>query len=298
MILTCPECATRYFVDDAKLGAEGRTVRCASCGHRWRAKAEAELELVSSAEEGAVAANPAEPQAKEKPAEPLPKAFRARAVEKKTMRQAMVHGVVWAVMAAVLLVILIAAALFRGDIVRLIPRAAGAYAMVGLTVNPTGLVFEGVAAHPALQDGHSALVVSGTIRNVENRAVVAPAIRIEVLDKSGKAVASQIAATDNAHIKPGEARHFVVSVIDPPASANNVEVAFAFDDAKGKTKLNAASHDVPAARPAQPVHALRGATAPEPVDVAPVIEAAQPLAADSPFAVPHAAEEHHDDGHS
>jgi len=41
MILTCPNCDTRYSVDGAKFPAAGRTVRCAKCGHSWHQAAEA-----------------------------------------------------------------------------------------------------------------------------------------------------------------------------------------------------------------------------------------------------------------
>ena len=82
MILTCPDCATRYFVDDAKLGGAGKTVRCAACGTRWTARAEpeAELELTNIPEIGTVAAEPALAPAEEvRPfPEALPKAYRAK----------------------------------------------------------------------------------------------------------------------------------------------------------------------------------------------------------------------------
>src|SRR3569833_1066658 len=37
MILTCPECATSYFVDDSRISPAGRVVKCSSCGARWTA---------------------------------------------------------------------------------------------------------------------------------------------------------------------------------------------------------------------------------------------------------------------
>lgn len=281
MILTCPSCATSYSVDEAKLGPAGRTVRCAACGERWSAKPESELELtvdiVEPAPEKIEKAE--EPPLAELPADDLPKVFRARAVEKKDARKAVVHGAIWAGMAACLAVMVAAAGFFRIDVVRLVPRASGAYAMVGLPVNPTGLEFEKVAAHPALQNGHNALVVSGVIRNVQDRAVAAPPLKISVLDKAGKAVLHKVSASDPARIAPGDTRHFVISLIDPPESADDVEVAFAALHApkpKAKPKAAAAAAHKPHAETA-----LRGPQEPHgppPVD-------AKPLPSDSPYAL-------------
>ena len=40
MILGCPGCSTKFGIPDGALGADGRKVKCAKCGHVWHAMAE------------------------------------------------------------------------------------------------------------------------------------------------------------------------------------------------------------------------------------------------------------------
>lgn len=187
---------------------------------------------------------------------------------------------VWAGMSAALALMIVVAVVFRVDVVRLWPSAAGAFASVGLPVNSVGLAIEGVEFEPALHDGHAALSVSGMIRNIEDRTITAPPLQIRLLDKGGVAVATKIARPADPVIPPGETRHFAISLIDPPGAAADLEITFA--------ELRAAAE--PPEAPAELLD-LRGAAEASPP------EAARPPAREAvPLAEPaHAAEaEHHD----
>lgn len=287
MILTCPECATAYFVDEAKIPAEGRLVKCASCKHRWTAYAtvdeaeEDDLEL----EPTAIAEEPAETSVEDDEAPlgaaDLPKVFRAKAADHRKVREAATAGVIWAGMAAMLVVLIAVAAVFRGSVVNLWPKTAAAYAWVGLPVNSLGLTIEGVRAEPALQDGHAALSVSGMFRNVKDKPITAPPLRISLLNKSGKRLSTKIAQPADAVVPPGETRHFAIAILDPPSTASQLEVAFAPEAAHKGTHLP--KTDRPAHGPVVEAPVLRDDDANAP-GVAPV--EAQPLPSSSPYALP------------
>jgi predicted Zn finger-like uncharacterized protein len=286
MILTCPECATSYFVDDAKIAPEGRTVKCASCGAQWTARREAPLELSSSPEEGAVAS---EPEAKSDPVgeltgEDLPKVFRAKAATEKKVFEAMAVGVVWAGLGAVLLTVIVLGVIFRADVVRMWPKTASVFAAVKQDVNAVGLTIESVDLKRTLHEGHAAFSITGVIRNIEDHPVTAPPLKFSLVDKSDKTLAAKVAKPADPLIPPGKTRHFAIFMTDPPKGAEWLEVSF---EPQAKT-----SHKADKAHPkAKSSVSLRGAA--EPTAPAPAAAEAVPLPDDSPHAAPHPAEEPH-----
>jgi predicted Zn finger-like uncharacterized protein len=284
MILTCPDCATRYFVDEAKLGPNGRKVRCASCGASWRAEAEGEpLDLLPAepaAPPSAVAPEPV------RPADALPKSFRAQQEQRRRTRQAVAAGVVWASLAAAFVALVLAAVIFRVQVVRLWPRTAGAYAALRLPVNPFGLQPEDVHASPGLKDGHAMLFVQGVERNVEAGPRPVAPLQVRLYDKTGASLGSQTVEVDGGPLKPGEARPFTAAFVDPPVAGATVGVDLVWTPPAGRTPA-------PRARLSQTASALpaSGLRRAEPVALPPATppRMAQPLPAGSPYALPAAA---------
>lgn len=280
MILTCPACATSYFVDDAKIGSEGRTVRCASCGERWLATLPQEedgLAPVVTDEQRAesAAARRAqrlkEAQAAAEVAVDGPILFAPPSRSRKKSAPQISPIVITAVMAAVLVASLAAAVVMRADVVRLWPQSASAFALVGLAPNPTGLALEGIKADRILKDGHAALSVTGGIRNVSHNALIAPPLRITLTDPAGKTLAVQIAKPDGVTIPVGAVRYFAVSIIDPPALARDMDVDFVLD----KPVQKAPAPDSPDKK--------QGPAGSEPPHG--VAKEVKPLPADSPYAL-------------
>lgn len=201
------------------------------------------------------------------PAPELPKAFRARAEQQRRLRRAATHGVVWAGIASGFAALLGSAWLFRVEVVELAPRAAAAYAAIGLTVNPTGLDFEAVSARPVPSDPGKVLV-SGALRNVRDNERIAPPVRVALLDAHGAEIGHAIVRIDAAPVLPGKVQGFAVVIPDPGARGQGVDVAFVLGEGPaGAAPPPAAAHADTRRPPAAQAHAQAHApahTAPAP----------------------------------
>lgn len=262
MILTCPSCATGYFVPDDAIGADGRKVRCKSCSHVWLARRDDEPLDLSTPPDAAPSLAPTDTTAHhlaglppealaEAAAEELPKAFRARAEQTRRLRRAAAHGAVWAGLASVFAGILASAWLFRVEVVELWPRAAAAYAAVGSPVNVVGLQFEAVGARP-LRNDPGRVVVSGALRNIREKEVIAPSVRVALLDADGAEIEHRIVPIRAAPVLPGKLQGFAVVMPDPGARAAGVDVQFVKAEPKKTSHVAEDAHAAPADAHATP----------------------------------------------
>ena len=288
MILTCPECATSYFVDDSRIKV-GRQVKCSNCGAKWVAAPETD-EAASpappppAAPKPAPAPPPAPPRAYavddlvvEGPETPAQAAAAAKAEkparpETSARREANAKVMIWAGSAAVIVALVAAALIFRDQVVRAWPASGKAYTSVGVPVNTLGLVIEGVRADPAFQGGRPVLSVSGRIRNLRDAAVLSPELKVSLLDKGGKPLTTKLARPIDPNVPAHAVRHFAVAMVDPPAGMRDLEVTFG-PAPKGGVKVPIAARAVAAPSLAPPA-------------AAPPIEDAKALPPGSPDALP------------
>jgi len=206
MLITCPNCSTRYTVADKAVPAQGRKVRCASCGHVWyqRPVVEDDMERTLLASDVAEAnRRPPSPQRAEKPP-------RSRGVM-----------IGWAAFAVLLAAVLAGAYFGRGHIVALWPPAALFYETVGLPVDPpgTGLQLQNVRSEQRADNGATLLVVEGQIINVSDAVRTVPKVRAVSLGFDRKPVQTWTIETSSDHLQPGEIATFRSTQRDPGAVA-------------------------------------------------------------------------------
>jgi predicted Zn finger-like uncharacterized protein len=221
MILSCPECSTRYVIDPAALGPSGRTVRCTRCSHSWAEPPPAVEELVAAQAVSPPVSPPidfsrgARPRGTNLPALPGEKRSRAPAV-------------LWTILLLFLIGVAGVAAWQRDAVITRLPAAAELYELVGLgpVLPGTGLALENVRQKVSTRDGARILRIDGDIVNVSGKPRDVPQMLGVLLDGAGKEIKRWEFQPPLPKLLHHERAPFSTELADPPDAASEVRVTF------------------------------------------------------------------------
>jgi predicted Zn finger-like uncharacterized protein len=228
MIVTCPSCSTRYLVDPAAIGHDGRRVKCARCGHIWR---ESAVEPVATppAEPQPVLVGPAATQAAARPSASghitnLPVVITPRRRDGPAVGLAL----------AILLIGGVAGVGYfaRDQIVRFWPPAIRLYDTIGVpVVQPMetgalgrGLVLQDLEVRRIAGLGTEQVVVTG---RMENRALVTrpvPPIEVRLLNGARTVVARMPLVVTTETLAPDQSVQVAATVETLPDTATRLEI--------------------------------------------------------------------------
>ena len=255
MILTCPDCATRYSVKDGSIGPNGRTVRCASCNATWFVSQEADelalAELQASEIERIddVISPPSAPSVNEDysafqdthtdhigtdsqtdaPALGAHVQFRDKVDRKRRNRRLMGVSMIWVVTLGLLGTAGTLGYAFRQPIVEQNPSASWFYDLFNISVTAEGLDFEDPATRHVIVDGRPVLVVNGMIINRDKKTRQIPMIELSFLNGSGETIAKWLVEPSQAELGPRKRLEYVSQYPNPPVDAAELFYRFVDD---------------------------------------------------------------------
>ena len=219
MILSCPQCETRYRSEMANFPAAGRKVRCAKCGHVWHQSApEPDVALPNA---------PALNSASEPP--PTVSAVRAMlrahpgpASEKRAPSRSLAErlglAAGWLGLAAMIVLIGWEGLQFRQEIASLWPRSSSLYASFGIAVDPNGIELDDVNYQRAAENGQSVLSITGTLVNNSTRELRIPPVRITLTDDNQRELYNWTYRPPQPTLRPGERLRFLTRLAGAPST--------------------------------------------------------------------------------
>lgn len=238
-------------------------MRCATCGHAWHAKLPEEEGQPAPVEDTGLTREQVErlrqTAAENTKARAGPHAeFRAREHAKRKRHRGRAVAIAWGSSAALFIVAIGGAIIFRNEVTEAFPRVASIYRLVGLEVNRFGLTFENVAARRTFDGTTPVLTVTGAVVNGGEERLDTPQLRVTLKDESGKAVQTWTDSFAVPSLGPQERTEFASRFEAPPVETYRLTVSFVRPDDEGslgeETEIEATSGSKPA-----PANATSGA---------------------------------------
>ncbi len=239
MILTCPECSTKYLSKPETIGPNGRTVRCAKCETTWfvsHEDAETHIAEERALEEdlheninsdlGGEPSQHKEDEVAEKGAHVL---MRDKADAEKLRRRRHTILGIWMVPLTILGVAAILGYVFRQVIVNRVPGTATLYQSFGVNVKSAGLEIESPTTRTAIIDGQTVLVVNSVIENISPESQPVPLVQLTLHNGSGEELAAWYVEPNETRLSPKARLEFATQYPDPPVDAVKLRYSFASD---------------------------------------------------------------------
>ena len=245
MILSCPECRTRYVVPDSAVGPAGRQVRCAACRHSWFQEG-APIDLI----EPAPVVVPERPQLPEAVSAPQASAPRVEPIAtsepiENDRYDAFAHEppfqprrnparrlTIVAVAVAAILIAGIAAVQYFGTP----PVVSSAFARLGLpggTVDiPLLLEVPRKPERRELPSGNEIFALSGRVVNPTDTPQRVPDILAELRDAQGRVVYGWTITPPRRMLAAHGTMPFDSAEVDVPKGSKNLNLSFSGASAK------------------------------------------------------------------
>jgi predicted Zn finger-like uncharacterized protein len=237
VIVSCPACATRFSLDASLLGPNGRNVRCAKCGHRWRQEAPPPIESLPPVEleapvalEGVTEPPPqmapglaallsGREQPRPAPTVVVPPKLRPAQPKRKV-------GVwPWILLLGILCGLAVAAYIYQGPIARMFPAAQAIYEKLGIGESDSGRVLQIGNIKSEQRSGLTA--IRGDIFNPSEYPLEVPPLMVTAFDSDKNPLGSGFRfRTQEKQIAPGETITFRILYDSPPTGMKSIDVRF------------------------------------------------------------------------
>jgi predicted Zn finger-like uncharacterized protein len=232
VIVSCPACATRFSLDASLLGPNGRNVRCAKCGHRWRQEPPAPVEPLPPVELEQPAAEPPPGMAPGLAAllsgreQPKPA---SQVVVPPKLRPALPKKKVglwpWILLLGILCGLAVAAYIFQGPIVRMLPAAQSVFNLFGVGDSDAARLLQIGNVRSEQRSGLTS--IRADIFNPSDYPLAIPPLKVMALDADKKQIGDDFwFRTQEKDIAPGETITFRVLYENPPKGMQHVIVTF------------------------------------------------------------------------
>ena len=233
MILTCPQCETKFKIDQKILVPAGKTVRCSSCKHKWFQPVEGDE--IRDVEDSKVPISERDKNddipdgVKPRPEDDEDKLAKNKDLKnesKPPKEKVPTKALAGSVAAATVLFLFIAiiVILFRSSLATSMPGSRVVFDALGLeyTLPGEGLAFDQLR----LEKNESAVGITGFILNLTSEELIVPNMTVTISDKDGKVLRTWKVAPPQRMIEPDGKMQFTAEFEGHFEAAESADIRF------------------------------------------------------------------------